>query len=188
MLANSWTGGRLAIARVRCGGRRAWWCDRAHRVGDAAASTCAVSAIGDHTSYCCARPLSATMRATDSCARKGREPSRPFFVCARRVRIRSREGERDDDGGDSTACAPKELPALQSRDNGRDGALPPLPLQIADAHAPATRRNRKTRGMGGLRCLTRRRELLRYSLSLDSRVRRRTPGRGVIGVRVRDST
>src|SRR5260221_4706232 len=82
--------------------------------------------------------------------------------------FRQREGGCDDvETTDREPGETEELSALQSRENGRDGALPALPVQAAVVHAPAPRGNRPARGMGGGRRPPRGRELLRHSLQVD---------------------
>src|SRR5438067_2026906 len=116
------------------------------------------------------RPHPATIRCTAICAvEAGCSPGLFLFA-----------GKRE--GGvvnairatDRQARQTEELPALQSREDRRKRALPPLPLQAASPHAPAAAGNRSARRVDRRQRLARCRELLRDPLQIDQVIRRRT--------------
>src|SRR4051812_25500989 len=99
--------------------------------------------------------------------RPGARPA--FFFC----RKTGGEGRHAIRATDPKTRETEELSALQSRENRRERALPPLPIQAAIAHAPAVARHRVARGMDRRQRAPRRRELLRRALQIDPGVRRR---------------
>src|SRR5258705_5957941 len=116
------------------------------------------------------RPQPATIRCTAICAvEAGCSPG--LFLFAGNGRGGVVNAIR---ATDRQARQTEELPALQSREDRRKRALPPLPLQTAHAHAPAPAGNRSARGVDRRQRPARRRELLRSALQVDQVIRRRT--------------
>src|SRR4051794_26418267 len=121
-----------------------------------------------HGLICRLRP--ATIRCTAICAvRKAGCSPGLFLLPERGGRGRNAIRATDRQTGQT-----EELSALQSRENGRDRAVPPLPLQTAGAHAPAAARHRTAGGVDRRQRLARRRELLRRPLQVNPGVRRGT--------------
>src|SRR3954454_2030826 len=85
----------------------------------------------------------ATIRCTAICAvRKAGCSPGLFLLPERGGRGRNAIRATDRQTGQT-----EELSALQSRENGRERAVPPLPLQTAGAHAPAAARDRTAGGV-----------------------------------------
>src|SRR4051794_55447 len=112
--------------------------------------------------------LAATIRCTDSCAaEKPGANARLFCVSAR-------EGEREGDDVEPTdreTGETEDLSALQPGKDGRDSALPPLPLSVTGPHAPPAGRHRPRARRRRDRSPSRRRQLLRHALQVDPHVR-----------------
>src|SRR3954447_23946979 len=121
-----------------------------------------------HGLICRLRP--ATIRCTAICAvRKAGCSPGLFLLPERGGRGRNAIRATDRQTGQT-----EELSALQSRENERNRAVPPLPLQPAGAHAPAAARHRTAGGVDRRQRLARRRELLRRPLQVNPGVRRGT--------------
>src|SRR3954451_10360679 len=103
------------------------------------------------------------------CSTQGRVLARPFSFAGTGGRGRNAIRATDRQTGQT-----EELSALQSRENGRKRAVPPLPLQTAGPHAPAAARHRTAGGVDRRQRLARRRELLRRPLQVHPGVRRGT--------------
>src|SRR4051794_1852381 len=103
------------------------------------------------------------------CSTQGRVLARPFSFAGTGGRGRNAIRATDRQTGQT-----EELSALQSRENGRKRAVPPLPLQTAGAHAPAAARHRTAGGVDRRQRLARRCELFRRPLQVHPRIRRGT--------------